>query len=292
MLAVPQAHHEQRKGMMLKVGWLSTGRGEGSRRLLSFVMERVQHGKLPLDVRFVFCNREPGEHEGTDAFFAQARSYGIPLVCHSGRRFRQRVGQIADHREAYDREVLERIAPYDADVLVLAGYMLIVSSVLCRRYPMLNLHPALPSGPIGTWQEVIWELIETHASRAGGMVHLAIEEVDRGPVLAYYAFPIQGPEWHPFWKEATGRTVAEIKTTAGEDLPLFRAIRQGQLLREPYLVAETLRTITEGRVRLEPGVVKDAEGRPVPGVDLSDDIEAALVRDRGMVPPRDATTTP
>ncbi len=60
------------------------------------------------------------------------------------------------------------LEPFALDVLVLAGYMLIVSPAMCARYAMLNLHPALPGGPTGTWQEVIWALLERQAPRRPG----------------------------------------------------------------------------------------------------------------------------
>ena len=55
--------------------------------------------------------------------------------------------------------------PYRLGVLVMAGYMLIVSPAMCRRFAILNLHPALPGGPTGTWQEVIWRLLDERPPR-------------------------------------------------------------------------------------------------------------------------------
>jgi phosphoribosylglycinamide formyltransferase-1 len=46
---------------------------------------------------------------------------------------------------------------------------------------MINLHPAAPGGPTGTWQEVIWQLIEGRAVETGVMMHLVTPELDRGP---------------------------------------------------------------------------------------------------------------
>ena len=83
------------------------------------------------------------------------------------------------------REVLELLGGYGVDVCVLAGYMLVVGSGLCRAWPMLNLHPALPDGPVGSWQEVVWRLIAERAGVTGVMTHLVTEDVDRGPVVSY-----------------------------------------------------------------------------------------------------------
>ena len=70
--------------------------------------------------------------------------------------------------------------------------MLICSGEMCRRYPLLNLHGALPNGPTGAWQSVIWQLIESRSQQTGAMIHLATEELDRGPVLSHCVVPITG----------------------------------------------------------------------------------------------------
>jgi folate-dependent phosphoribosylglycinamide formyltransferase PurN len=62
---------------------------------------------------------------------------------------------------------MERLTGFNPDINVLAGYMLIVGAEMCQRYDMINLHPAIPGGPKGTWREVIWKLIETGASETG-----------------------------------------------------------------------------------------------------------------------------
>ena len=151
---------------MLNIGWFSTGRGEGSRGLLSFVQRRLLETDADARINFVFSNRERGEAQGSDEFFQLVESYGIPLVTHSSAGFQRRInGRFSAYREEFDLEVMDRLSGLNADICVLAGYMLIVSGKMCRQYPMLNLHPALPDGPIGTWQEVVWELIESNADK-------------------------------------------------------------------------------------------------------------------------------
>ncbi|MFQ6029841.1 MAG: phosphoribosylglycinamide formyltransferase, partial [Dehalococcoidia bacterium] len=140
---------------MLRIGWFSTGRGEGSRGLLQFVQERLRRNDLEAQIEFVFSNRAPGEAEGSDQFFELVRSYGLPLLTCSSAQFRKaRGGPWPSLRPDYDRQVMELLQEYHPDICVLAGYMLIVGGEMCQRYPLLNLHPALPDGPVGTWQEV------------------------------------------------------------------------------------------------------------------------------------------
>ena len=106
----------------------------------------------------MFSNRDPGQARGTDEFFRLVDSYGLPLVTRSSARYRRSRSASGlawpELRSEYDRLVLEDLQEFRPDICVLAGYMLIFSAEVCRRYPLLNLHPALPDGPIGTWQEV------------------------------------------------------------------------------------------------------------------------------------------
>ena len=237
---------------MLTIGWFSTGRGEGSRGLLRFVRERLESEGIDARIGFVFSNRAPGEADGSDEYFRLVSEYGIPLITHSSAEFRRRIGgPFAERRTEYDAEVLQLLSGRQPDICVLAGYMLIASSTLCRAFPLLNLHPALPDGPIGTWQEVVWQLIEQRAERTGAMMHLATEEVDRGPLVSYVTVPLRTPDLEPHWQQLKGKSVAEIRREMGEEYDLFRLIRSEQYRREPYLLLETLRSLSEGQIAID-----------------------------------------
>lgn len=260
---------------MLKIGWFSTGRGPGSRGLLEFVQAHIRDGKLDARIQYVFSNRQPGEAEGSDEFFGLVRRCGIPLVNLSSAEFRRNSGQPwAELRQDFDRRVIGLVEPYQVDVCVLAGYMLILGGEMCRRYPFLNLHPALPDGPVGTWQEVIWELIETRAPRTGAMVHQATEQVDRGPVLSYCTVPLRGGSFDALWEEAGAADLSEARKQLGEEFPLFREIRAAGYAREPYLVLETLRAVADGL--LPPALTDWAQWEPRC---LDDAIASAMEQD-------------
>ena len=250
---------------MLRIGWFSTGRGEGSQGLLRFVGERLRD--IDARIEFVFSNRAPGEAEGSDAFFRLTDELGLPLVTHSSARFRRGILRPAqddrgreDWRDRYDREVLGLLGGYGVDVCVLAGYMLVVGPALCRAWPMLNLHPALPDGPVGSWQDVVWQLIGARSRVTGVMTHLVTEDVDRGPVVSYVTVPLDTPELEGHWRDLAGRDVGEIRAQEGEDYGLFREIRATQYQREPYLLLETLRAVSAGEISLEGGRVTVAGG--------------------------------
>ena len=177
---------------MLRLGWFSTGRGEGSRGLFTCVKDAIDRGELAAEISFVFCNREAGEHAGSDAYMELVRSHGIPVIALSSQGFRRERGaaRFAEVREAYDDATLALLAGHSADFNVTAGYGLIFGPAMVASRPALNLHPASPDGPVGTWQQVIWQLIESRAEESGAFTHLATEDLDRGPVVTYVTFPI------------------------------------------------------------------------------------------------------
>lgn len=273
---------------MLNIGWFSTGRGEGSRGLLRFIQERIQRGLLDARIEFVFSNRDPGQSRGSDEFFKLVESYNLPLVTRSSARYRRSRScsglSWAELRPEYDRLALEDLKDFHPDVCVLAGYMLIAGGEMCSRYPLLNLHPALPDGPIGTWQSVIWELIGQRATRTGAMIHLATEELDRGPVVSYCTASITGLGFDREWRELSEQSLEEIRSSQGEEFDLFKRIREAEFRREPYLILESLRAVSEGRVRIEKGQALNREGVSLasmvpPGICLDREIDEAMAAD-------------
>ncbi len=265
---------------MYQAGWFSTGRGPGSRGLLTAAQDRIREGKLKATISFVFCSREPGEAPGSDQFIDLVKSYGLPLVCFSSRRFRRDLKARApdEWRLQYDREVMGRLAAggFRQDLCVLAGYMLVVGSEMCRRYRMINLHPAAPGGPKGTWQEVIWQLIEQKAAGTGAMMHLVTPELDQGPPVAYCTFSLRGGPFDALWKEIEGLTAAEVRARDGEENALFKLIRRMGVVREHPLVISTINAFSQGQVRIEGATVVDRAGNPIPGYDLTQEIDSLI----------------
>jgi phosphoribosylglycinamide formyltransferase-1 len=244
---------------LLNIGWFSTGRDEAARQLLQAVQDKSHKGDINGKISFVFSNREPGEAKESDLFFELVRSYNIPLVCLSHKKFKTG-GEEKEWRIKYDKEVNKRIKPFAPDICVLAGYMLIVSEELCQKYDMINLHPAPPGGPTGSWQEVIWTLIQHRADTAGAMIHLATPELDRGPVISYCLFSIKGEPFTEYWRRDD------------KDM-LFRLIRQHELAREFPLIILTLQALSRGEVSIKDRRVIDARGKLISGYNLSGRID-------------------
>jgi phosphoribosylglycinamide formyltransferase-1 len=268
---------------MYSIGWFSTGRDEAARDLLKAAVEAISSGEVKAQIAFVFCNREPGESHESDLFIKQVQSYNLPLACFSYQKFKTQQppekssgGGFPSWRLAYDREVMLRLREYKPALCVLAGYMLIVGPELCTRYDMINLHPALPGGPTGTWQEVVWQLIEQRARESGVMMHLVTPELDRGPVATYCRYAITGGEFDDLWWQYDGMDTAEVKRMEGEQNPLFKLIRAEGLKREFPLIISTMRAFSRGQVKVESGKVLDAHGKMIPGYDLSREIDDTL----------------
>ena len=141
---------------------------------------------------------------------------------------------------------------------------------------MINLHPAAPGGPTGTWQEVIWQLIDNDAEETGVMMHLVTPELDKGPPVTYCTFPIRGEPFDRYWKEIEGHPISEIKKKQGKNNSLFKLIRKYGLAREFPLIISTLRAFSQGKIKIMDGKVVDAEGRPIKGYNMTDEINEVV----------------
>lgn len=268
----------------MTIGWFSTGRDEAARQLLQIVYRKIQEGDIKGNIVFIFSNREPGEDKESDSFFELARTYEIPLICLSSQKFKESseiIGNTKGNnlplwRIEYDHQVMKLLEGFNPDLCVLAGYMLIVGEEMCHRYNMINLHPAVPGGPKGSWQEVIWTLMENKAAESGVMMHLVTLELDRGPVITYCTYPIRGEPFDSYWHELNYRQVSEVKKEQGEQNALFQLIRQHGLAREFPLIVTTLKIFSEGEVKIVDGKLLDRKGKSISGYNLSDEVNKAI----------------
>ena len=258
--------------MTLKIAWFSTGTGPGSRNLLRHTQFQINRGILKAKLECVFSNREPGEHSGSDQFFSLVTSFHIPLITYSSSRFYIAKDGNPKNREDFDKIIASKLDVYRPDLIVLAGYKLILSKFLCTRFTTINLHPALPAGPIGTWQDVIWQLIGFRSTHAGATVHLVTEHLDEGPPISYFEIPIATPHYENLWSNIEGRSLADVKSQEGENNQLFRAIREAGLKREGHLITETLQYLLQ-----KPSMLTNlASGKLTAPISLTDAIEELL----------------
>jgi folate-dependent phosphoribosylglycinamide formyltransferase PurN len=224
----------------IKIGWLSTGNGIGSLGLLKKGIELFKENHI--EIKYVFTNRELGEKKGSDRFINFILQNNIKNISFSSEKFKKNNKlNWKDLRVKFDQEVLKRISNNNVDFIVSAGYMLI-SPVICNHFKIINLHPALPDGPNGTWKNVIEELIISKKHVSGVSAHLMTEDLDEGPNISYCKFNIFEKEFKKYW-EKLDRSNELIK-----DSDLFNAIRQKMLKYERELLKVTLLKISQGKI--------------------------------------------
>ncbi|MDJ0758080.1 MAG: phosphoribosylglycinamide formyltransferase [Woeseiaceae bacterium] len=201
--------------------------GSGS-NLQSFI-DRVAEGSINLDICAVFSNRQ-------DAFgLERAQKAGIPTACIDHTAF--------DSREAFDRAAAAELDLYDPELLVLAGFMRILSPWFVRHYEgrILNIHPALlPLYPgLNTHQRAI----DAGDTQHGTTVHFVTEELDGGPCILQGRLAIRRGESAEQLKDRIQAVEHQIYPTAAQlvadgDVTFRdgRAFRDGQPLDQPLLI--------------------------------------------------------
>jgi phosphoribosylglycinamide formyltransferase 1 len=158
------------------VAVLASGRGSN----LQAVIDAIEAKQVDARIVAVVSNK-------IDALaLERARKHGLKDVFVDPKPFAGR----PDSREAYDRELLEVLQQHDVELVLLAGYMKIVTTVLVDAYAnrMMNIHPSLlPSFP---GLDVQKKAIEWGCKLAGCTVHFVTEGVDEGPIILQAAVPI------------------------------------------------------------------------------------------------------
>lgn len=259
--------------MKKKIGWFTTARDLAALELLRIVFSEIKKGFLPLKISYVFVSKEKDEGEMANKFIEEAeRVMGLPVISFSALRYKPelRKKDLEMWRTLYHEEIYKRL-PEEIDFGMLAGYMWVASAEFCERLPLLNLHPALPGGPKGTWQEVIWQLISARAAETGIMIHRATHALDEGPPLTYVRFSLRTPEFIPLWQECEKILLKThlkgLKESEGEENKLFKKIREEGVKRELPFIVWTLKYLAEDKVSLD---------LPDLPVDLSSEVERYL----------------
>jgi|CXWL01.1.fsa_nt_gi phosphoribosylglycinamide formyltransferase-1 len=160
----------------LRLGVLVSGRGSN----LLAIIHAIESGALDAQIVLVLSNK-------IDApALERARQHGAQSVFLDPKPF----VHLPDKREAYDRAVLDLLTQNQVDLVLLAGYMRIVTSVLIDPYKnrMMNIHPSLlPSFP---GLDVQQKAIDWGCKLAGCTVHFVTEGVDEGPIIIQAAVPV------------------------------------------------------------------------------------------------------
>ncbi|MDA8100434.1 MAG: phosphoribosylglycinamide formyltransferase [Nitrospiraceae bacterium] len=157
----------------IRIGVLVSGRGSN----LQAVIDNIEQGRLSAEVAVVISDQ-------AEAFaLERARKRHIPAVHISAAGHKGK-------REAYDGLLIEELRKHSVDLVILAGFMRIITKVLVQAYPnrIMNIHPALlPAFPGLHVQQAA---IEQGVKFSGCTVHFVDEGVDTGPIIIQAAVPV------------------------------------------------------------------------------------------------------
>lgn len=157
---------------MLTIAVLISGSGSN----LQAIMDVIRDEKLNADIRLVLSNR-------ADAFgLERAKTAGIETAVVDHKAF--------DSRESFDGAMAEVIDTVQPDLIVLAGFMRILSEGFVERYEgkMINIHPALLPAYKGLHTHR--RALEDGVSHHGASVHFVTPELDSGAVIAQGRVPV------------------------------------------------------------------------------------------------------
>jgi len=154
--------------MTYKIAVFSSTRGT----VLQAIMDELKAGEMPgIELAGAFSNRK------SCGAIVRAEEAGFPTFTFSTKD---------KSREDYDAEVLEKLAELDVDLIVLVGYMRILSSGFVQAYEdrIINVHPSLlPDFAGGMDANVHQDVLDAGVKKTGMTIHLVDESVDGGKIL-------------------------------------------------------------------------------------------------------------
>ena len=158
--------------IMINIGVLVSGRGTN----LQAIIEAIEEGKIAGEIKVVMSDNQ-------DAYaLKRAQQYHIDTRYIDFKEFKD--------REGYDKEIIKILKERKIELVVLAGYMRILSPYFIRTYKnkIMNIHPALlPSFPGLNAQK---QAIEHGTKVSGCTVHFVDEGVDSGPIVLQKAVEV------------------------------------------------------------------------------------------------------
>ncbi len=184
----------------------------GSGSNLQAIIDAIREQQLPAEIRAVISN--------------QADAYGLQRAQQAGIETRVLDHQAYPDRERYDQALADLVSSFDPELVILAGFMRILSPAFVHRFQgrMLNIHPSLlPRYPgLHTHQQAL----DAGDAEHGASVHFVTDELDGGPLLLQARVPV---------------------------LPDDDADRLARrvLAREHVIYPEVIRWIAEGRLRMQ-----------------------------------------
>ena len=164
---------------MLRVGVLVSGGGTN----LQAILDAVDHGDITNAEVSVVISNNPGAYA-----LERARKHGIRAVCISPKQF--------PARDAFNQAFLAKIDEYDLDLIVLAGFLVMIPAAMTEKYKgrIINIHPSLIPAFCGTGfygLKVHEKALERGVKVVGATVHFVDEGTDTGPIILQKAVEVE-----------------------------------------------------------------------------------------------------
>ena len=157
---------------LLKLGILISGNGSN----LQSIIDNIEKGSLKAIIKIVISNNP-------DAYgITRAKKHGIPVVVFKNGDFKS--------KEDFDSKLIALLKDNDVDLVILAGFMRILTPTLLKAFPhkIMKIHPALlPSFPGIHGQK---QALEYGVKLSGCTVHFVDEGVDTGPIIIQSAVKV------------------------------------------------------------------------------------------------------
>ncbi|MDI6742287.1 MAG: phosphoribosylglycinamide formyltransferase [Smithella sp.] len=157
---------------LLNLGVLISGNGSN----LQSIIDHIEQGSLKAVIKIVVSNNP-------DAYgITRAQKHGIPVVVIKNSDFKNKVG--------FDAELIRILKDHQVDLVVLAGFMRIITPDFLKAFPgrVMNIHPALlPSFPGLHAQK---QAFDYGVKVSGCTVHFVDEGVDTGPIIIQASVPV------------------------------------------------------------------------------------------------------
>ena len=152
---------------MINIGVLGSTNGTD----LQFIFNAIDESKLDANVSVVISNKE-------DSYIlkrAQAHNTQNVFISHKNK-----------DREDFDSEMTMVLKEHSVELILLIGFMRILSSKFCNQWngKILNVHPSLlPKYAGGMDTNVHEEVLKNNEKETGCTIHLVTDEVDKGPIV-------------------------------------------------------------------------------------------------------------
>ncbi len=164
---------------MLKLAVLVSG---GGTNLQAIIDSMADGGITNAEISVVISNNK-------NAFaLERAKKNGIPAVCISPKDY--------ETRDAFNEALLAKIQSYEADLIVLAGCLVVIPEIMVNAYPnrIINIHPSLIPAFCGTGYyglKVHEGVLERGAKVTGATVHFVDKGTDTGPIILQKAVEVR-----------------------------------------------------------------------------------------------------